>query len=132
MEKKTLNIFNVAVIIVILVVALFSWFYMRDQFVWGILLIILLLLITILVNAAGRGMSSSGVGMVLVAFLILGFAWFYMRDQFMWAIIDVLLLFILYELLKLIKWIKNAVSIQVIIHKYEKNEDGKADDKKSK
>ncbi|HEY3274550.1 MAG TPA: hypothetical protein VGJ92_12335 [Methanocella sp.] len=119
MDRNTLNIFNAAVIIAILAIALFSWFYLREQFMWGILLIILLLLATVLVNASGRGMSNSGVGMALVAFLILGFAWFYMREQFTWAIIDVLLLFIFYELVKIRKWLKDTISIQVIVQRKE-------------
>jgi hypothetical protein len=123
MDRNTLNIFNAAAIIGILIIAFFSWFYMREQFAWGILLIVLLLLATIVVNATGRGMSSAGVGMLLIAFLILIFAWFYMREQFMGAIIDVLLLFILYELITLIKWLKETVNIQVIIQQKETDED---------
>ena len=56
---------------------------------------------------------------------ILGFAWFYMREQVCWAAILVLFMLIFIEFLKLKKWLKDTVSIQVIIHKNEKDEDRK-------
>ena len=117
MDRQMLNILNAAIFVVILAVALSFWFYMRDQFVWGLLLILLLLVIAVLVNAVGRGLSAEGAMLALSAFLILGFAWFYMQPQFMWAIIVVLLLALWYEWAKLARWLKDTVSIQIIIER---------------
>jgi hypothetical protein len=130
MEQQTLNIFNAAALVVIVAIALFCWFYMTDQFPWAILLITLILLATIFVNATHRSrMGINDTAMAIAAIAILGFAWFYMRDQFCFAGYLVVLLLALTEYLKLKKWLKDVVSIQVIVHKNEKDEDRKAEDR---
>jgi hypothetical protein len=68
----------------------------------------------------------------IAAIFILGFTWFYLRDQFCFAGYFVVLLLVLAEYLKLKKWLKDVVNIQVIIHKKEKDEDRKADDRDNK
>ncbi len=127
MDKQTLNIFNTAVIIVILVLALFSWFYLRDQFMWGMILIILLLIVAGLVNVLPglprQKMGPLDIGVAIAAVIILGFAWFYMRDQCMWAVMVVLLLLLLVGYVKLAKWLREVVNIQVIVHKKGEDDD---------
>jgi predicted membrane protein len=132
MDKRTLNVFNAAILVIIVAAALLSWFYMRDQFVWGIILIFLILLVTVLVNLAGRGMSNVDAWLAIAAFIILGFSWFYMRDQFCLAGYFVVLLLAVAEYLKLKKWLMDVVSIQVIVHKNEKDEGMKADEENNK
>jgi hypothetical protein len=48
-----------------------------------------------------------------------------LREQFCLAGNFVIFLVILVELLKVISWLKDTVSIQVIVHKNEKDEDRK-------
>jgi len=53
--------------------------------------------------------------------LILVFSWFYLpREMFGTVIFLVILFLLLVEYLKFRKWLKNTVSIQVVIHKNEK------------
>jgi cell division protein FtsW (lipid II flippase) len=132
MDRRTLNIFNAAILIIIVAAALLSWFYMRDQFVWGIILIFLVLLVTVLVNLAGRGLSNADAWLAIAAFIVLGFSWFYLRDQFCLAGFFVVLLLAVSEYLKLKKWLKDVVSIQVVIHKNENGEGRKADEEDNK
>jgi len=123
-------IFNAGMVIAIVAIILLSWFYLREQFMWGIILVVLLLLFAGYVNAMRkapwRGTGVPDAAVAVLAVLVLGFAWFYMREQFCWAGNFVILLVILVQLMKVISWLKGTVSIQVIIHKNEKDEDRKA------
>lgn len=129
MDKQSLMIFNSVMIVITCLVLVFSWFYMKEQFIWGIILVVLLLLFTGYTNVMRKfpwqGMSASDTAIVVIAIFILGFAWFYLREQVCWAAILVLFMLIFIEYLKLKKWLKDTVSIQVVIHKNEKDEDRK-------
>jgi uncharacterized protein (DUF486 family) len=129
MDRQALNFFNIIVLILVLVIVFFSWFYMREQFMWGIILIVLLVLIAGYVNVMRKmpweEMSRFDVAVAVAALAILGFAWFYMREQFAWACNLVLLLMVIIFGVRAMKWLKDVSSIQVIVHK---KEDGGADD----
>jgi hypothetical protein len=129
MDRRILNIFNAAILVAIIAIALLSWFYLRDQFMWGIILIIFMLmfasLVNVLPNLPRQKISAADVGVALAAVFILGFAWFYMRDQCMWAVIVVLLLLLLVGYAKLMRWLKDVVSVQVIVHKKGEDDDNK-------
>jgi UDP-N-acetylmuramyl pentapeptide phosphotransferase/UDP-N-acetylglucosamine-1-phosphate transferase len=135
-DKRTLNLLNAAAIILVLAVALLAWFYIRDQFMWAVLLIILILLFAGFVHITGKlpwqvlGVYEAAVA--AAAMIILGFAWFYMRDQFCWAGYLVILLLVIALGLKLVNWFRDVVSIQVVIHKNEKGEGRKADEEDNK
>jgi hypothetical protein len=131
MNKQTLNIFNAAVVILVLVLASLAWFYMREQFMWSVLLIVLIILFAGYVNVVGRvpwkGLTPVDAGIAVAALLVLAFVWFYLREQFCWAGNFVVLLLVVAIGLKLVNWLRDVVSIQVIVHKKEKdsNEDKK-------
>ena len=129
MNERFLMIFNAGIVIAIVTFILFSWFYLREQFMWGIILVVLLLLFAGYVNAMRkapwRSTRVQDAAVAILACLVLGFTWFYMREQFCLAGNFVIFLVILVELLKVISWLKGTVSIQVIIHKNEKDEERK-------
>ena len=127
MDKRLLTAFNIGMFIIAFLVLSLTWFFMRDQFMWGILLVFLLLLFTGFVNIMRvfpwQTMSAYDVIVAVIAFLVLLFTWFYMREQFCWAGNFILILLFIVEYLKLKKWLKDTVSIQVVIHRNEKDED---------
>jgi hypothetical protein len=49
--ERRLNIINGVAIIAILLIAMFAWVYMREQFMWAILLIMLILVLLGIINA---------------------------------------------------------------------------------
>lgn len=129
MEKRSLMVFNSVMIILICLSLVLSWVFLREQFIWGILLVFLLLLFTGFVNVMRKfpwqSMSTYDVIVAVIVFLVLLFSWFYMREQFCLAGNFIIILLVMVEYLKLKKWLKDTVSIQVIIHRNEKDEDRK-------
>jgi len=49
--EQRLKIFNYASLVVVLVIGILCWLFMREQFMWAAILMVLVLLIMILVNA---------------------------------------------------------------------------------
>lgn len=129
MDKRFLTAFNVVMLILTCLILVLIWFFMPEQFMWGIILVFFLLLFTGFVNIMRKfpwqAMSAYDVIVVVVVLLVLFFSWFYLREQFCWAGNFILILLFIVEYLKLKKWLKDTVSIQVIIHRNEKDEDRK-------
>ena len=65
--------------------------------------------------------------MVIIGIILVGFTFVYLRDQFCLAVflvvILVLMVLLTVEYIKLKKWLKGTVNIQITIHKKEDEED---------
>jgi uncharacterized membrane protein len=117
MDDRTLKILNVMAVLAILLIGVFSWIYMRDQFMWGIRLMELILLLVLLLNIrhvlmryvkerrksmnketdvkADRRLNIINDVAIIAALVIAAFSWIYMRDQFMWGIVLIALILLL-------------------------------------
>lgn len=117
LKDPLLLIFNVAAVIAILFVAIFTWVYMNAQFAWGIQLIMLILLLVLYVNTrksiiqyieerkkslskpvdikAEQRLNIINGTAIIAILLVAVVAWIYMSEQFMWAVILIILILLL-------------------------------------
>lgn len=117
MAPKWLKTINILAIPVILAVLVFFWLYERDQYVWGVCLVILILLLVAYLNVrkpiidyieTRTKMKNKPVDakaeqrltiinyMAFIAVLLIGvITTFLPREQFMWSVICMVLILIL-------------------------------------
>jgi uncharacterized protein (DUF486 family) len=98
MNKRGKDILNIATIVTVLVILVFSWFYIREQFMWGVILSVVILMVVSLANlvtgSVGRQINRYDALAAFAIIIIATSAWFYFREQFSWAVILITLIII--------------------------------------
>ena len=116
MDDRMLKFINLIALPAVFLIMVFMWFYLRDQFSWGIVLTVLILVVVLLMNVwkrvkqfveerrnvtnkpydvkAARRMNLINDVAIISAMAILAFSWLYLREQFAWGmILAILILF---------------------------------------
>ncbi len=129
LKDQSMNIFNGIAIITILLVAVVAWIYMREQFMWAILLIMLLLLLVVYLNIRKRLIQyiedrkkslnrpvdikaeqrlNIVNGIAIIAIILVGVVtWFCLNEQLMWGIILIILILLLVGIINVRKLISD-------------------------
>ncbi len=131
MAPKWLKIINLITVPVMLFIAAFFWLYVpKDQFLWGVYLIILILLLVGYLNVrkpiidyidartkaknkpvdakAVRGLNLINCLGLFAVLVIGGISWFFLpKDQFLWSVICMILILVLVGYLNIRKIISD-------------------------
>lgn len=130
MDDRSLKIINAMAVLAILLIGAFSWIYMRDQFMWGIVLMALILLLVLYMNIgqmlmryikerrksmnketdikAERRLNIINYVTIIAVLVIAVFSWIYIREQFMWGIMLIALILLLVGCINVMKVIADV------------------------
>ncbi|MCD1293935.1 hypothetical protein CUJ83_02855 [Methanocella sp. CWC-04] len=126
MKERWLNIINVLGVIAALAVVASMWFYVREQFMWGIILAILIISLLVWINirklffdrinvrrkaggkaeydpAGDRLLQALNYASVIAILAIGAFFWIYMREQVTWGIYLIVLILIVLVFINVLK-----------------------------